>query len=263
MHAVIHTHLLELEVAHYAPGTLAIKDAVLARYVAVVGDPLRADEAAAEAWYGGLGSVAAGTASTYLGHVRTFYRWAARRDLRADDPTRRIVVPRARARLPRPVPYPAALALFEALAAPADRLAIGLMFGCGLRCAEVAGADREHYDGALLWVLGKGERPRAVPVPVVLAALIETCPPGPLLSGPHGRLSAERVSARYARVLRRHGLLATCHQLRHTYGTEAYRRLGDLRAVAVLMGHSAISTTAGYVAVELSSAGAALADLAG
>lgn len=263
MYASVCQFLLELERARYSPGTLAAKDQVLRRYGLTVGDPIEASTQDAECWWDSLGPLGASSLINYLAHVRSFYGWAARHDLRPDDPTRRIVAPRPRRRLPRPVPIATALALFEKLTDPTDRLVIGLMFGCGLRCAEVAAIDREHYDGERLWVTGKGEHPRAVPVPAAVAVLLEAFGPGPLLSGPHGRVTPERISMHYARVLRRNGVPATAHQLRHTFGTEAYRRLGDLRAVQTLMGHAAITTTAGYVKVELSGAAAALADLAG
>lgn len=260
MHEAVWTHLRDLEAAQYSRGTIANRDQVMRRYEAAVGDVLTCGTEAAGRWYLGLGPLAPNSLCNYLAHVRSFYRWCARQELRADDPTRRITGPRYRRGLPRPVPLPAAQALYAG-STGGDRIAIGLMFGCGLRCAEVAAARREDWDGERLWVHGKGDKLRAVPVPPTLARLIEAQGAGPLLSGPHGSLTAEAVSGRYARLLRRAGILATAHQLRHTYGTEAHRRLKDLRAVAELMGHASITTTAGYAAVELSGVGALLADL--
>lgn len=262
MLAMVRDHLEALETAGFSPGTIANRDGVLRRFeTSVGGDLLTCTVHDAERWWLELGPLADTTRAVYLTHVRSFYRWVTARDLRPDDPTRRILMPRRTQYLPRPVPHGQALALLEELD-PVDQVAVALMFGCGLRCGEVALADREHYDGERLWIFGKGKRMRAVPVPARLAALIEDCGPGPLVPGRDGRrMTREKVSERYCRLLRRHHVYATAHQLRHTFGTEAYRRMRDLRAVGTLMGHGSPITTAGYAAVDVTDAGALLADL--
>jgi integrase/recombinase XerC len=42
----------------------------------------------------------------------------------------------------------------------------------------------------------------------------------------------------------------TMHTLRHRFSSRAYRGSRNLRTVQVLMGHSSIATTEGYLAVD-------------
>lgn len=250
-------HLEELEQAGYSAATIANRDGLLRRLTADAGDPLMVTAADVSAWWAtGPGLAAAQTQATYLAHLRAFYRWCRRHGLRGDDPTRLLLRPRIPVRLPRPVPHALLLDLLdllEGLDNPDDVLVVSLMGLCGLRCAEVAAADREDYDGERLWVHGKGDRTRAVPVPSGLAAMLAKAQPGALVRNRRTgrRVTAEAVSARYSRLLRRHGIPATAHQLRHHYGTEMYARLRDLRRVQMLMGHASPATTAGYVAVDV------------
>ena len=262
MQPSICAYLEALEIANYARGTITNRDRVLRRYAESVGEVLTCGARDVQLWWLQLGTVSAQTRGHYLTDVRSFYSWAIRHEMRPDDPTRLIVAPRTPTYLPRPVPHAIARGLWERIPDDLDRLVIGLMFGCGLRCAEIAAADREDYDGERLWVHGKGNKTRTVPVPPSLAQLLAAFPPGPILRGREGgRMLPETVSCKYARLLRRYGVLATPHQLRHTFGTEAYRRLRDLRAVQDLMGHASPTTTARYAAVDVSTAGLALADL--
>ena len=90
---------------------------------------------------------------------------------------------------------------------------------------------------------GKGGKDRAVPIHPTLAPLLAGLPAGPLIEVRPGTLGHK-----VARHLRAHGVDATLHKLRHTFGTEAARATnGNLLIVADLMGHSSTLTTQGYV----------------
>lgn len=55
---------------------------------------------------------------------------------------------------------------------------------------------------------------------------------------------------------------ATCHCLRHWYGTKVYRASKDLRVTQALMGHASPNTTVGYVAFSAQDAREAVALIA-
>lgn len=68
------------------------------------------------------------------------------------------------------------------------------------------------------------------------------------------------IGRKVARHMRSHGVNATIHQLRHTFGTEAARASGgNLLVVAEMMGHESLSTTHGYVRLAGSATAATVA----
>lgn len=190
------------------------------------------------------------TRRAYRSDLHTLYRWAARRGLVQTNPvdeTLRIRAPRG---LPRPVD---ASLIDELLLAAPDRnteLIIALAAYAGLRRAEIAALDREdlnlHGRPPVLVVRGgKGGKDRAVPVHVALVRILEGCPAGPIVP-----LTKQSIGKKAAMLMRSHGVDATLHQLRHTFGTEAARASnGNLLVVKDLMGHESTQTTARYTAL--------------
>jgi site-specific recombinase XerD len=197
---------------------------------------------------------AARTRAAYRSDVRMFYQWAYDRDLLDVNPAAkvgRVKVPKS---LPRPL-GPEAQALLTTGSRDTRRM-VALALFAGLRCAEIATLCAEdiwlHHDDAMLIVRdGKGAKDRSIPVSHELRDALGTLPPsGPLFPGRDGRrhLTSATVSARIARHLRRHGIDATPHQLRHTFGTAAARRTGgDVVLTAEWMGHGSTNTTMGYI----------------
>ena len=142
-----------------------------------------------------------------------------------------------------------------------ERLAVLLLYGCGLRTAELCGldvgaVDRERRE---LHVVGKGGRERVVPVPEVvftelLAYLLERGGKrGPLL-----RTTAKRRRVRASwvcNVVRRAAeraeldLYVTPKMLRHSYATHLMDAGVDLAVIASLMGHRSPAETGVYLHV--------------
>jgi len=60
--------------------------------------------------------------------------------------------------------------------------------------------------------------------------------------------AAHEVSLAISAYLRRLGVPASAHQLRHWFGTSIYGSTHDLRLTQELMGHQSPVTTAGYTA---------------
>jgi integrase/recombinase XerD len=194
------------------------------------------------------------TRHAYRSDLQQFYKWACRRAGWAVNPiddTDPIKVPKT---LPRPIGPEVRVALLTGRRRVRQMVALGLF--AGLRCAEIAALDGSdvwsHHDPAVLVVRnGKGGKDRVVPMHPELIDMLGDAPvSGPLFPGQGGRghVTAGAVSALLSRHLRRCGIEATPHQLRHTFGTEMARAAkGNLTAVAAVMGHESMQTTKGYV----------------
>jgi integrase/recombinase XerC len=146
-----------------------------------------------------------------------------------------------------------------------DAAVIALLYGAGLRIAEALSIRRKDApigDVDAVTVLGKGRKQRTTPVIAPVRAAIEDylklCPfalmgDGPLFVGARGgQLSPRIIQLVVARLRGALGLpdSATPHALRHSFATHLLARGGDLRTIQELLGHSSLSTTQIYTAVD-------------
>lgn len=191
------------------------------------------------------------TRHAYQSDLRVFYTWAAKRDLVDDNPAAlldSIKVPKS---LPRPIGDEIHAALLCGSLRTRRMVALGLY--AGLRCAEIAAVDcgdvnTKTAPPVLVVRNGKGGKDRVVPLHPVLADLLADLPEhGPLFTWAGRPVRPESVSRTIRRHLEGCGIDATPHQLRHTFGTEAYRVTRNLLLVGGLMGHESTDTTKGYV----------------
>ena len=181
------------------------------------------------------------TRHAYRSDLRTFYSWALRRGHIDHDPLEHVEQVKVPHSLPRPLAPSAARAVTRA---DGDdmRLMVALALYAGLRCSEIARLDMgDVTDTALIVRGGKGGKDRRVPLH---PALVE------MLAGRSGRLfdlTPGAVGKRLKRHMVAHGVNATAHQLRHTFGTELAKvSHGDMLMIGALMGHSSATTTLGY-----------------
>ncbi|MCY4639155.1 MAG: tyrosine-type recombinase/integrase [Chloroflexi bacterium] len=220
--------------------------------------------------------------------IRGFYGWLDTHGVplgaRPGDSILRLRHPKAPARLPRFLTEEETAALLAG--APADPAAAGsaaagsardaealrdraileLLYGAGLRVAEVVGCDASDVDLAeqQVRVRGKGDRPRVAlygaPARAALADYLERGRPD-LAAGAEPALflsrSGRRLSVRSVqRIVRRAGLNAGLagrvhpHLLRHSFATHMLDNAADLRVVQHLLGHSSPDTTQVYTAVS-------------
>jgi integrase/recombinase XerC len=165
-----------------------------------------------------------------------------------------------------------ATTLAEASTWPArDALLLELLYGCGLRNAELSSIDLSDLDRslapgdeALLRVRGKGAKERLVPVGgAVTEALAVYLPeraaraatsgatalllPGKGI-GRQSRLTTRSVGRILKALAVAAGLPAETHPhtLRHAFATHLLEEGADLRAVQELLGHARLSTTQRY-----------------
>lgn len=162
--------------------------------------------------------------------------------------------------VPKPVPDHLVQQALE-LSPPRTALMIRLAAEAGLRRDEISRVRVsdliETASGFSLKVLGKGEKPRAVPVSDDLAAIIQAGAAGHTPSAQsgdwlfpgndEGHISAGQVGRLVSRVL---PAGYSTHKLRHRYATTVFRGSRNIRAVQVLLGHSSVATTQRYTAVD-------------
>ncbi len=174
------------------------------------------------------------------------------------------------ARQPRKLPVVLSqdevMRLIAAVEHPVYRMALLTAYAAGLRITEMLALKPEHIDSARMQlhvVLGKGQKPRVVPLSDVLLSLLRdywrngrpTKPRSPWLfpgSRPGMPLHPTTIEkachlACCAAGIRKH---ATPHTLRHCYATHLLESGTDLRTVQALLGHASLSTTAIYTHVE-------------
>jgi integrase/recombinase XerC len=200
---------------------------------------------------------------TYVCHIRAFYRWAMSTGIVTDDPSVLLTLPVIPRHLPRPIDEDD-LAVALNAARPKMRAMLTLAAYAGLRSIEIAGLDwsdfrREHDGGTFIHVRkGKGAKERTVEVGQAVVRALQAYGikrRGPMFIGAEGRpMEARSVSRGCNRHLQRHDIPATMHQLRHRYGTVAYKLSRDLRMVQDQMGHASPQTTAGYTRASAESA---------
>jgi len=207
-----------------------------------------------------------------LSAVRSLYRYLIREGLAGHDPAAEVRAPRQRRRLPATLDVDETARLLDAdPASPEDpltgrdRALFELVYGSGLRLAEVAALDAADVAGGAgeLRILGKGARTRVVPVGrqarAALAAWLRqrvqlAAPEQPALfvSRRGERLSHRAIQQRLTRLARVRGLDRPVHphMLRHAFATHLLESSGDLRAVQELLGHADIGTTQIYTHLD-------------
>ena len=150
----------------------------------------------------------------------------------------------------------------ETAAGPRDAAIFALMFGCGMRRAEVAALSVDAYDSdtGAIRIIGKGDKERTVyavnGAQEALEAWIEHRgrEPGALMCpvAQTGRVTVRRMTAqalmmRLKRRARQAGIQSCSpHDLRRTFVSLALEGGADIAMVQALAGHSSPNTTVRY-----------------
>jgi len=219
--------------------------------------------------------IAPATVNRRLSAYRGFFTFLCREGILQADPARVVIGPRARRKLPSVLTIPQVEALLAQpdLNTPAgvrDRAMIELMYGCGLRVSELITLtlDALRMDGEILFVRGKGDKTRLVPVggyarDAVMKYLSEVRPS--LVKDRRQTKDAIFLSLKlgkpltrmgFWRILKAHVAAAgikeevTPHTLRHSFATHLLEGGAGLREVQELLGHASIETTMIYTHVD-------------
>jgi integrase/recombinase XerC len=222
---------------------------------------------------------------------RGLYRWWGRQGVVAANPVEGLRPPKAAKPLPKALSVDQAVALVEH-AAPAndqarrndaalaarDAAIAELLYGSGLRIAELLGLDVAASAAARGWlddagrpgdsdvtahVLGKGSKRRSVPVGraahkalqrwlALRDTLAAAGEPALFVSQRGTRLVPNQLRARLKAQAQNAGLPTHVHphMLRHSFASHLLQSSGDLRAVQELLGHASISTTQVYTKLD-------------
>jgi integrase/recombinase XerD len=230
-----------------------------------------------EAYFQDLGArgLSPATAARRRSAVRQFYRFVLGEGWREDDPSRRVVAPKAGRPLPKVLSRDEVDRLIAA-AAKKDggqglRLScmIELLYASGLRISELLALPLNAVarDPAFVIVKGKGGKERLAPmngaaraaVTAYLAARPQFLPKGQKDSpwlfpsrSASGRLTARRVSQLLEDAAIAAGIdrqKVSPHVLRHAFATHLLEGGADLRVIQTLLGHADIGTTQIYTHV--------------
>lgn len=208
-----------------------------------------------------------------LSAVRHFYRFLLYEGLAQKDPTHKIPLPKTRKILPKAL-RPAEI---DAMADSLDTSPLGLRdraivlmgFGAGLRVSELISLKLANLnlEGSFLTVrMGKFSKDRIAPLnPRAIGALRIYLEQGrPKLC--RGRETPYVFVGRWGTApISRQGVFMSIrdlgkqvlgkaispHWLRHSFGTALVVGGADLRAVQIMMGHTAIDNTQVYIHVDL------------
>ncbi|MCD9148383.1 tyrosine recombinase XerC [Pseudophaeobacter flagellatus] len=206
-----------------------------------------------------------------LSAVKSFYRWLAERE--GFEPTAVLAAraPKFQKKLPRPLAEDAARAVLDTVemqsskswVAARDVAVVTLLYGCGLRISEALALPGSAAPlPNSLRIAGKGGKERLVPVIAAARNAVDRY----LALSPHpqendkplfrgmrgGPLNPRQIQTVMAQTRAQLGLPATAtpHALRHSFATHLLEAGGDLRAIQELLGHSSLSTTQAYTAVD-------------
>jgi integrase/recombinase XerC len=210
----------------------------------------------------GLGNA---SAARELSAVRAFLSWTGA------GPVPRLVGPKVKKGVPRPISPADVLALAEDVAEDAaepwiaarDWALLLLLYGAGLRISEALALTGAALPlGETIAVTGKRDKTRIVPllarVREAIEAYAEACPwpmtgDEVVFRGARGGPLSPAVVRRSVRAARRRlglGERTTPHALRHSFATHLLGRGADLRSLQELLGHASLASTQVYTQVD-------------
>ena len=205
--------------------------------------------------------------------ARTFTRWAFHQQLLAADVGELLVSPRPHRSIPAVLSASEAGQAIDAVDGTdpeqlRDRLILELLYGTGIRVAELVGLELSDLDRGrrVLRVIGKGNKQRTVPYGQPAEQALEdwlnhgrpewvtAASHQALLLGKRGgrldqRTARAVVNRATAGLANGRGL--SPHGLRHTAATHLLDGGADLRAVQELLGHASLATTQIYTHVSV------------
>ena len=272
-----------------SPHTLRAYQRELQAFVAYIEESQGHDTSPAEiehtrirAWLGTLyeRGLSKASAARALAAVRSWFRWLARFNHVNQNVAALVATPKLPKHLPRVPSIEQMNQVVDSIGAkgegedesvaawPArDTVIFELLYGCGIRNAELTGLNLAdiHWANEAILVRGKGQKQRYVPLGDAAAQAIRAYmaerqtrlaaaqrKSEALLLNLHlrgdGRLSTRSVARIVKRIAVQRGLSSDVHPhtLRHAFGTHLLEEGADLRSIQELLGHERLSTTQRY-----------------
>lgn len=235
-------------------------------------DPARIDARAGRAWLAEVrDELAASTRARKLSSLRSFYKWLVRQGRAPRNVGDELVSPKLPKSLPRSLDVDEVFGLLErpngdGLLERRDAAMFELLYGAGVRAAELVGLDLERLDRARrsVRVVGKGNKERLVPFGSKAADALDAWlevrgtwalpTEAALFVSRSGRRLSDRSLRR--RLHRRTAEVelarkVTPHMLRHSFATHLLDGGADLRSIQTLLGHASLGTTQRYTSVSV------------
>ncbi|MGH9588144.1 MAG: tyrosine-type recombinase/integrase [Acidobacteriaceae bacterium] len=213
------------------------------------------------------------SAARALAAIRSWFKWLARRGFVEQNPASLVATPKLPKHLPRVPTIEQMNRAVDAVSDEAaawpqrDRVILELLYGCGIRNAELVGLNLGdiHWANEAILVRGKGRKERHVPLGDAAALALRSYLPqraerlatadkttealllNARLRG-DSRLTTRSVGRIVKRIAVSQGLPSDVHPhtLRHAFGTHMLEEGADLRAIQELLGHERLSTTQRY-----------------
>ncbi len=211
----------------------------------------------------------ASSLATRLSSLRSFFDFLILRGEMSANPAKGVSAPRKKRPLPKNLDVDEVNQLLEVNEddplAVRDRAMMELMYGAGLRLAELVSVDVRdvHLRSGELRVIGKGDKERKVPFSgmatewvgrwlKVRASLAESSESALFVSKLGTRISHRSVQKRMAEWGQKQSVAShiSPHKLRHSFATHMLESSNNLRAVQELLGHENISTTQIYTHLD-------------
>jgi integrase/recombinase XerC len=223
------------------------------------------------------------SAARALAAIRSWFRWLARAGLVEQNAASLVSTPKLPKHLPRVPSIEQMNRTVDSVAEDAaswparDKAILEVLYGCGIRNAEMVGLniDDIHWANEAILVRGKGQKQRLVPLGDAAAqalraylaeraARLQAAGNGKGIATPalflnlqlrglekatnRARLTTRSVGRIVKRIAVQRGLSADVHPhtLRHAFGTHLLEEGADLRAIQELLGHERLSTTQRY-----------------
>lgn len=223
------------------------------------------------------------SAARALAAIRSWFKWLARAGHLEQNVASLVSTPRLPKHLPRVPSIEQMNRVVDTVSKDAaswparDKAIMELLYGCGIRNAELTGLNLDdlHWANEAILVRGKGQKQRYVPLGDAAAIALRAylaeraarlaanssakCPATPALfvnlqlrglnkTGGQARLTTRSVGRIVKRIAILRGLSADVHPhtLRHAFGTHLLEEGADLRAIQELLGHERLSTTQRY-----------------
>jgi integrase/recombinase XerC len=223
------------------------------------------------------------SAARALAAVRSWFKWLARAGYVDKNVASLVATPRLPKHLPRVPSIEEMNRVVDSVDEDAaswpsrDRAILEMLYGCGIRNAELTGLNLKdiYWANEAVLVRGKGQKQRYVPLGDAAAQALRAylaertarlaaggkakgnATPALFLNlqlrglgkpGGEARLTVRSVGRIVKRIAILRGLSADVHPhtLRHAFGTHLLEEGADLRAIQELLGHERLSTTQRY-----------------
>ncbi len=214
-----------------------------------------------------------------LSAIRSFFKYLFKYGMISENPAEMVLTPKQEKLIPDYLTVDDTFRLLDSinrdtLLGQRNNAIFETLYSTGVRVSELSGLNVSDVDfsGAMIQVLGKGNKERLVPIGnkaltaikryrVMLNGKKRTGFEGdglkndrPLfLNKNYGRLTARSIARILEKAAKECGLTVPVspHALRHTYATHMLDAGADLRVVQELLGHESLSTTQKYTHVSI------------